>query len=98
MSNRTIFLRWLGTVLVMMLVTACMQDLFDARKGKVAISVKWPTKSSYSVLAIPEGTERIEVTIQGEGIPDGTPLKAPPLTPNGGEETGAEFIEVPIGP
>lgn len=98
MSNRTFFLRWFAALLVMLLGTACMQDLFDARKGKVAISVKWPQKSTYSVMAIPAGTERIEVTIQGEGIPDGAPLKAPPLTPNNSEETDAEFIEVPIGP
>lgn len=98
MSNRTIFVRWFAALLVMLLGTACMQDLFDARRGKLAISVKWPTKSSYSVMAIPAGTERIEVTIQGEGIPDGAPLKAPPLTPNNTSETDAEFIEVPIGP
>lgn len=98
MSNRTFFVRWFAALLIMFLGTACVQDLFNPNRGKVAISVKWPQKSGYSVQAIPLETERIEVTIQGEGIPDGVPMKSPPLTPNNTEETGTKFIEVPIGP
>ncbi|MFP5502784.1 MAG: hypothetical protein ACLGIN_09865, partial [Candidatus Sericytochromatia bacterium] len=96
MSNKTILMRWLATLVVMFLATACVQNLFDTRQGRVAITVKWPKKSGYQVMAIPEETAMIRVSIVGEGI-DGAPLEVAPLTPEGAADT-TEFIDVPIGP
>lgn len=97
MSNRTILMRWLAALLAMFLVSACVQNLFDTRQGRVAITVQWPKKAGYTVLDIPEGTAMIKVSIIGEGI-EGGPLELPePLTPND-EETTTEFIDVPVGP
>lgn len=97
MSHTTIVTRWLACLLVMVLATACVQNIFDTRQGRVAITVKWPKKSDYAVLGIPEGTAMIRVSIIGEGI-EGEPLSVPPLTPDDGAETATEFLDVPIGP
>jgi sugar lactone lactonase YvrE len=94
MSNRTIFLRWFATVFSMLLLTACMADLFDPHDGKLAVTVKWPQKAGYQIQAIPEGTVRIALTIVGEGLD--TPLKTE-FTPQG-QDTSSEIKEVPIGP
>lgn len=94
MSNRTLFLRWFAAVFSMMFLTACMSNLFDARSGKVAVTVKWPQKSAYSVKAIPETTARITLTIVGEGL-DAGPIQKD-FTPSADESR--EITEVPIGP
>lgn len=85
-------------VLSLALLSAC-GDLLAPSTGRLALTVKWPgqgQKSAFTILAIPETTTRIEITIRGEGIPDAAPLKAV-LTPDG-KENATEFIDVPIGP
>lgn len=94
MSNRTIFLRWFAAVFSLMFLTACMSNLFDARSGKVAVTVKWPAKSGFRVQAIPETTARITLTIVGEGL-DAGPIQKD-FTPSADESR--EITEVPIGP
>ncbi|HEY9724801.1 MAG TPA: hypothetical protein V6D47_22555, partial [Oscillatoriaceae cyanobacterium] len=94
MSNRIVFLRWLAVILAMVLVTACMQNFFDAREGKVAISVMWP-RSGYHVQEIPEGSVNVKVAISGDGL-DNAPITTN-ITPNGAD-TSTDYMEVPIGP
>jgi sugar lactone lactonase YvrE len=94
MSNRTLFMRWFAAVFSMMFLTACMSNLFDARSGKVAVTVKWPAKSGFRVQAIPETTARITLTIVGEGL-DAGPIQKD-FTPSADESR--EITEVPIGP
>lgn len=94
MSNRNLFMRWFATVFSMIMLTACMADLLDARQGKLAVKVQWPQKSGYTLKAIPEGTVRIALTVVGQGLD--TPLTTE-LTPGSGE-TSSQIKEVPIGP
>lgn len=79
------------------LLSACASELLNPSQGRVAIHVKWPAKkAAFTIQAIPENTARIEISIRGEGIPEGSPLKAA-VTPGGGENAST-FIDVPIGP
>ena len=87
-------MRWFATVFSMIFLTACMSNLFDARSGKVAVTVKWPAKTGYAILAIPENTARIALTIVGEGLDAGPLVKE--FTPSADETR--EITEVPIGP
>ncbi|MDB5101346.1 MAG: hypothetical protein JWM80_5767, partial [Cyanobacteria bacterium RYN_339] len=81
----------------LMLLTACgAQNLLMPSKGKLAVSVTWPKKATYTVQTIPQETTHIEVTILGEGIPGASPLHTT-LTPSGQSES-TDFLEVPIGP
>jgi len=78
------------------LVAACGTELFQPTKGRVALSVVWPTnRGNFRILAIPPQTAKIVISIRGEGITDGQPLQVT-LTPEGNKPT--EFLDVPIGP
>lgn len=85
----------LGTALVL---AACLPTpLGAAGHGKVAIAVRWPASAQYTLMAIPEGTRRVDVSISGVGIPLESALKQS-LTPEAGKAESDTFIEVPIGP
>lgn len=97
MTNQARFMRlFTAATASTVLLSACMVgDLIAPNRGKLAVEVKWPQKSTYTVQAIPEGTVKVELTIVGEGL-DAGPLKET-ITPDN-EATSKDIIDVPIGP